>query len=256
MAITPRRPNRSMSRDRPSRRARPDAAGPRAGGRLTLAACSNASRPSAPRRRRWRASRPASPDGRPRRRTRRACPASHSGTSGRVVVDVWREHRRGPRLDDAVGEALEDPGVQPRSATQVPDERLVARRASCATSSSDPPGRIGRAIREPEAERAVRRAGDARARPRRARPRRPARTVMPGRVQGGDRPGASPRGPRPSTAVAGRRVSRSWAPSLRTPVGSPVVGSRTISPSGGSGVSRSIPAARQAGVLTQPVCPS
>ena len=60
-------------------------------------------------------------------------------------------------------------------------------------------------------------------------------------------------------AVVGRgmcRVTSSWAPSLSAPVASPVAGSRTITPSGGSAVSRSIPARRRAAVFAQPVWPS
>ena len=41
------------------------------------------------------------------------------------------------------------------------------------------------------------------------------------------------------------RVTSSWAPSLSTPVASPVAGSRTITPSAGSGVSRSMPASAE-----------
>ncbi len=45
--------------------------------------------------------------------------------AGRRVVDVRIEHRGRARLDDAVGEGLEDAGVEPLPAAQVADERLV-----------------------------------------------------------------------------------------------------------------------------------
>ena len=45
--------------------------------------------------------------------------------AGGGVVLVGREHERGPGLDDAVRETLEDPGIQPLAAAQVTDLGFV-----------------------------------------------------------------------------------------------------------------------------------
>ena len=173
--------------------------------------------------------------------------------AGRGVVDVGIEHRGRPGLDDAVGECLEDAGVEPLPAAQVADEGLVAveRRAPVLERAARPhrqrePG--------PHPERTLVAEGP---------PQRESSgstqaswiAVMPAACSS-----AIVRRIASSVdAVVGRgmcRVTSSWAPSLSAPVASPVAGSRTMTPSGGSAVSRSMPASRRAAVFAQPVWPS
>ena len=171
---------------------------------------------------------------------------------GRGVVDVWIEHGGRPGLDDAVGEGLEDAGVEPFPAAQVAHEGFVA--VNVARHLERAAGRIGsaslaRTRSAPSSRRARQRgmsSGSAQASWIAVIPAA-CRAVIVRRMASS------------VDAVVGLgmcRVTRSWAPSLSAPVASPVEGSRTISPSGGSAVSRSIPARRRAAVLAQPVWPS
>ena len=179
--------------------------------------------------------------------------ALHSGPPGRGVVDVRIEHGGRPRLDDAVGEGLEDAGVEPLPAAQVADEGLVAVERASPSRRACRPG-ASAAPASPAPKRAVVAAGP---------PQGDVLRFCPGLLDRRD-PGACRsaivrRIASRVDAVVGRgmcRVTRSWAPSLRTPVASPVAGRGRSTPSAGSGVSRSMPARRRAAVFAQPVWPS
>ena len=160
------------------------------------------------------------------------------------------EHRRGPRLDDAVGVGLEDPDVQPRPAAEVARSRPRTASSVVDQSSSGLAGRICSASRV----RSVRSPASRQRPPQRQFGHRRVGVLDggdAGRVHRGDALAHRRRASRRPTARGMCRETSSCAPSLSAPVGSPVAGSRTMTPSRGSGVSRSMPASRRAALLTQ-----
>ena len=175
------------------------------------------------------------------------------GQAAARVVLVRLEHRRRPRLDHAVHEALEDPGVEPVAAAQPEGHRLVLvepvaplgqRLAGLHDQRAAEPEASSPAACDPAPEREL-----VGRQPRVLRGRE-AQRVHRRPVAGGRTPGPRPRTGRGCGARRGRCAS-----SLRAPVGSPSA-SRTITPLGGSGVVRSMPATRSAAVFAQPVWPS